>query len=129
MSATLFSCRDPENLWCTSIDDAVEEYLDILVGDWPETVRVVGYERRKAWYDPDTILERILEDLDDEYGDPGGDAATPTEAMKLAAEELVAVVIAGYDVWSCEARENHEVNVGEWIAEHRSDWLTKKATP
>jgi len=123
MSAILWTCRDGERLWCDSIDDAVEEYLDILDGEWPEIATVKGFERMKVTYDGGLILERMLEHLDEEYGDPDGDPTDPTEEMKKAADALVKIVLASYHSWACVECETVTVNVRKWVEEHRPDWL------
>ncbi len=49
-----------------------------------------------------SVLERLLEDLDEDYADPDGDSTTPTDTMREAARAFVGVVAKEYKVWSCE---------------------------
>lgn len=130
MSAIFWTCRDSERLTCESVDEAVEEYLDAVpMYEWPETLTVRGFEPQAATYDGDTVLERMLEHLDEEYGDPDGDPTEPTEEMKAAADAFVTVVLAGYRSWACEECETVDVNVREWVKENRPDRLEEAPKP
>lgn len=90
-----------------------------------EILTVYGYTRRKLDAnepDPAAVLERVIEDLDDEYG--GGDDPTDiTAAMQDAAAAFVAVIRAEYQVWQCEQTHSAQVNIEAWVREHRPDWL------
>lgn len=144
--AIFWTCDDDaETLSHTDMDEAVEEHLDkffdfrepasAALARMPETVTAYGMSRRtipegEPALDVDALVERILEDLAEEYGDPDGcydpldsDGA---EAVKLMAGALMATVRARYRSWSCEQTTEVEVNVKEWIAENRPDWLEVK---
>ena len=49
-----------------------------------------------------SILDDLLEDLDDEYGDPDGDNTEPTDNMKKASLSLAKVMKEEYRSWMCE---------------------------
>ena len=49
-----------------------------------------------------SILEDILENLDENYGDPDSNGTEPTENMKKASLELTKVLTKEYHVWMCE---------------------------
>jgi hypothetical protein len=124
----LFSCdASAETLTHSEPDEAIEEWADD-VEDLTGTVTVYGYTRRvmdPTDPDPDMILERELERLDDEYG--GGDDPTEaTDAMKQAAKVFAAVIRDEYRVWQCEPTHKAVVNVEAWAREHRPDWLEAK---
>lgn len=123
---TFWGFDNDEHLSCTDRDEAIDEYLDnCYPGPYPETLEVIGFVRRKA--DPDTwrlgVLDRLLENLDEEYGDPDGGPTDPTPAMKEAEQTFVSAVLAEYEVWQCERCCEETVDVREWIAANRPDWL------
>ena len=72
--------------------------------EWP--MKVYVFKRMNHWRNrvrfAENYLERILEDLDEEYGDPEGDTTEPTDAMKRAALAFVDAVFREYEPWNCE---------------------------
>ena len=105
-----------ERLVHQSPEDVVEQLLDDSVGrvgepveetadrmTWP--IRVVEY-RRMELPKPEHLtcnsLKWLLDRLDEEYGDPDGDATEPTEVMRAAERAFHAVVLAEYVPWMCE---------------------------
>ena len=124
--AFLFTCeRDAETLEHSDPDDAVESYLDQCGDPLPEKVTVYGYARlvmEPGEPDPGRVLERVLEELDEEYGDPD-DATDATPAMLAAAREFCEAIRREYPVWRCEKVEQTEVDVATWVEGHRPDWL------
>lgn len=101
-----------------ALQDSPEEVLERWIGDngcdtfeaaashkeWP--MKVYVFKRMNHWRDrvsfAENYLERILEDLDEEYGDPEGDATRPSDAMKRAALAFVDSVFKEYEPWNCE---------------------------
>ena len=135
-----WSCDDAcESLYHGDREDAIEEWLDKflepnmtpeqVLAALPEELEVYGYARMKPPTpdgvldpDPDGVLERVLEDLDEVYGDP--DAATkPTPAMKAAAQTFVDSIMAEYVSWACYCVHSEMVNVPAWIRENEPEWL------
>ncbi len=55
------------------------------------------------WEYAKSILGDLLENLDDEYGDPDGDSTEPTDKMEKASLELAKVMREEYTSWMCEA--------------------------
>lgn len=123
----LWGREDDERLTYTDPDEAIEAYID----DYPQdelaeyTVTVCEFRPMKPKYNgARRVVERVLEDLDEDYGDPDGDGSRPTPAMLAAAETFIAAVLAEYRGWSCEPTgERVTVNALEWTKEHRPDWL------
>ena len=66
--------------------------------------------------DTNDVLDMVLENLDENYGNPDGDATEATDAMKAKAEELVKVIKDEYVVWACE-------ETGETIEYSKDDVL------
>ena len=112
--------KDCERLSCTSQYAAVQEWYDDLpdVDGVPEEVTVWRFTRVKA----DTrllalnALDRLLERLDEDYGDPEGDYTESDDAMKKAAAEFGEKVVAQYKVWMCERDGSEVVSVKECLA-------------
>lgn len=82
--------------------DTFEEAASFV--EWP--MRVYVYKPMNHWRSRNALaegyLERILEDLDEEFGDPEGDATEPTASMKRAALAFVDSVMKEYRPWNCE---------------------------
>lgn len=118
---------DDERLTHTELDDAIESMLDGMddINDLPATIEVCGFARMapNAKHEAAGVLERLIEILDEEYGDPDGGYAVATDSMKVAAEEFVTTVLDEYTVWACELVQRQTVNCRLWIKENRPDWL------
>lgn len=71
----------------------------------------------------DVDLEQALEDLDEEHSD--GSATKPTPAMIEAADAFASAIEREYVSWACEVVEKRVVNVREWCAAHRPEWLAQ----
>ncbi len=133
--AELWDCsEDTELLIHYEQHGAIEAYLDealynLPIKEWPEKITVYGFARKKLKLDrlSARILERLLEDIDEDYGNPE-EATTETEAMKKAAEEFVNKVAAEYQVWSCKRVTSEDINVMEWVKENEPQWLSEAQT-
>jgi len=132
--ALYWSCIDVEYLRCSTLDEAVEEYLDGYDGEYvvkePEAlfralgdVTVTGYAH--AELDAEHIAETTLEDAIGrlyEYADPE-DEVTPHARMKDAARAFGAAGAADFDVWLCEPVCQETVNALKWVQENAPHWL------
>jgi len=123
----LWDCNEdpPEQLQHENDDAAIEDYLDGL-DPLPATVEVHGYARdglpsaqqRKAW--AASLVEQLLEWIDDEHGDPDGGTDYETEpACVDIALEMVDKALEGYVVWRCHKVCTRTVDVQAWVKEHR----------
>jgi len=107
------------------IDEAIEAILD----DWyedvlPEEIDVYGFSRMKVTFDPEDILESIVTNLDEEYGDPDGHwSDMVTSKMEEASREFARILTKEYKPWACEEVEKVKVDVQSWVKENRPDWL------
>ena len=126
-----WTCVDGEEiLRHETRDEAIEAYLDdcfnvpAKFSDLPETVTLHGFSPMKVSVGSCGALESMLESLDEEYANPDGDPTKPTEKMRTAEAAFIAVVESEYVPWMCEEVASEEVNVMEWVKEHRPDWLT-----
>lgn len=73
--------------------------------EWP--VKVLKFCRMKVIEShkkslATSALEGVLESLDEEHADMGGDYTKPTSPMQLAARRFIDEVVRHYVVWSCE---------------------------
>ena len=145
---------DAEHLTHEDMDEAIELALsfclhpkmtmsDVIVGipqpkmspdevlaALPQEIEVYGYARdelpsaqqRKAW--AASLVEQMMEWVDDEYGDPDGRTEHETEpACVDIALEMVDKALEGYTVWRCHKVCTKTVDVQAWAKEHRPDWL------
>jgi hypothetical protein len=106
--------RDEDETLRESPEDVLDRWIDDVACEdfeqaasrvtWPMKVRV--YRRANHWRERNgfaaVFLERILDDLNEEFGDPDGDGTKPTDAMKRAALSFVDVVFKEFEPWACE---------------------------
>lgn len=124
---------EAEELHHADMDDAIREYLDLMLSpggdvlkELPATIKVYGYTRitlaeNEPAINPDMIVERIFEDLDEEYG--SHDSETPHAAILEAAKALCTAMQEHYPVWQCERTHEETIDVAEWVREHVPEWL------
>lgn len=128
---SFYSCTDDVvQLTDTDPDEAIEHFLDEIHPELPETVTVYGWKRAKINPSvslPQNVLERVLEDLDEQYGDPDGDNTDFTESMEAAAQAFVDAVVVEYQLtsWPHEIDKDFkmEVNTREWMRENAPEWF------
>ena len=111
----------------TTLDDAITDAVEGMPST-PDTVEI--FAMRRITVDPGFVsavgvIDHILENLDDEYGDPDC-ASDPTDAMRLAAENLCAVVLREYVPYTMEKVLAVRVNTADWIKANRSQCLEKQ---
>lgn len=111
--------EDAERLHHESDEAAVDAFLDDMEkGERPTSVTVYGWKKMPVEVDGLRVLEGVLETLDEEHGDPDGDAAVPNEAMEAAARAFAEVVEREFQSWSCERvlESDHDVEV-RWVGD------------
>jgi hypothetical protein len=114
------------------VDEAVEYMLDQMEPEeWPRALTVHAFARDEIsaaarQHFAISAAERLLEDLDEEHGDPNGSDRTPQYAID-AARVLVDAVLEKYTVWSCHRvpAADEKVDVAAWVKEHAAHWLEK----
>ena len=117
---TFYGHPDRERLYATTVDEAIEEYVDGSDlpekprEDWPDTVTIARFHPMKATLDASDVLERILEELDEDYGDWETEPDKPTEKMKEAAQVFVDAILAEYRVFNLESDTRAEYSLREW---------------
>ncbi len=107
-------------------EEAIEYILDDIDGPLPKVIEICGYARMDTGLEPgplaDTILEDLLEKVDEEYGSPD-ESFEPTDEMVEAAKELAKTFIDGYVPWACEIVARESVDVAEWVEKHMPHWM------
>ena len=121
-----------ERLSCSTVDEYMESVLDIMpMEKWPETIRVSSFIRLTVDRREVALLDDVLDRLDENYGDPEGyaaDAYQPTKEMRDAEKALQDLILKHYKPWMCEDVSSEEVNVKEWVTEHRPHWLEEESS-
>lgn len=118
---------DSERLRWDNIDDAMMEFFENVPRElWPETVTVNGFARMTVDRKRLCPLDLLLEELDEEYGDPEGDYPIPTDAMKGAEKTFLDVVLSEYTPWACEQVAIKEINVIAWVKANKPEWLEEE---
>lgn len=128
--ADLWGVNDPERMNADTPNEAIGCYLEECGPErMPETVTLQGFRRMQPTEnDCGYPLERVLERLDEEHGDPDERGTTPTPKMLEAEKAFKAAILAEYKVWSCEEIYSEEVNVREWC-ERTGNLDLLKVTP
>jgi hypothetical protein len=124
--------------WGDEMDEVLsyedmDEYIESVLDDFmepshcPETLIVWGYAHKEmTTKDMPSVLDNLLEGLDEDFGNPDGGYSEVTEAMKEAEKVFLEVVRKEYTPWICEPVCKEEINVTDWIKENRPDWLEEK---
>lgn len=122
--------NDPERMSAKTPDEAIADYLDQRDNPdprgWPadETLHLSGYVPMVPTVPVHlTLLDTLLEALDEEFGDDDGDGTKATPAMEAAEQAFITAVLAEYEPFMCEDVYHETVNVREWVKAHRPDWL------
>ena len=129
-SPVYWNCsEDEEILTHETKNNAIEEFLDnIDPNEQEETITVYGYVRMVA---PKPDMEDAVTLVGDWFdtnweelqGEDGPDILNSTYEAALV---FLTVLHKEYVPWACEQVTSEEVNVAEWIAANRPDWLKPK---
>ena len=124
----LWDCdEDAVSLHYETKKEAIESFLDDTpLEDQGETITVFGYARMIVPQPDEANAESLVEEeflggLWEEYiGEDGPDI---TARMNEAALAFLTVLHEEFVPWACEQVSSEKINVAEWIAENRPDWL------
>ena len=103
-----WDAMEREHLTATNIDDAVTAYIEEMMEYGPpvklmKLLPVQGYIRMEPHIAYRTVLDRLIEDLDEEHGSMDSDfVAEITEEMIEAERNLIDVVMRDYQGYQCE---------------------------
>lgn len=125
----LWAEPNDETVWSKGIDEVIEAVLDETeVQDG--TLQIYGYVRMdipSSVLSGEGILEQVIEQVEEEYGDPDGSGVwVATVAVKEAAERLAEQIRHDYPVWPCESVLSVDVDVRKWIEENNPEWLEEE---
>ena len=123
----LYGGETDERLICESEDEYIEQYIshcyEIVEG---ETLRVIEYARKKipvpTMEEAEVLLEGVLEDLDEEHGDPDGerfDLDSLTEkALLKDAKKFLEKIYRAYVPWEMEPTGKESlIDLSKWEKE------------
>jgi hypothetical protein len=118
MTDILWGSADDETLAYSDADEVFASMVnDMLPEELDREATAYQFKRveiPRGYFNP---LERLLEDLDDEFG--GEDPSEPTEAMKAAEQAFIDAVLKDYVPWRCDPTgEKVTVNLLEWAKEN-----------
>ena len=113
-----------EMLYCESMNEAIESYLDSNITPLKGTLTVYGFvpsNPTKLKLEGD-ILGTVLEWLDEEYG-PEDDYTEPTDTMAEAEDVFIDAILKEYVSRRYQVVHKEVVYVEDWVRENRPDWL------
>jgi len=109
--------EEGETLFGT-VDEAVDDFLEPFFGPprpHPDTIDLHGYARMRVGFLKGDTLDRTIEDLDEEYGDPDGNDDSPkTDKMYAAEAAYHQAIVEGYEPWACEPVVTVTIDLRKW---------------
>jgi len=115
MEELFFYGQEEERLSHTSLDEYLHDFVHDYDEDLPNEITVSKFAVQEIPERKFEVLERLLEDLDDEYSDPDNVTNTkPTEAMKQAEKDFISVMRKEYRNHWLDPVEKIKVNLRDW---------------
>lgn len=114
--------EDDDCLSDDNLDDAIHDYRNQFKLDDELPAEVVVYKFAVAKPKLSGVLAQALEWLDEEYGNPEGDATEPTATMKEAEKVFIAAVLKEYKSWRCDVVDRVTVDLKQWCEENGEKW-------
>jgi hypothetical protein len=131
----MYGFDDSERLF-NELDEFIEYHLDICDKDFianPASILTIYTYRRmvvaeNVYPDASDTYDRIIENLDENYGDPDGDhdVVPLTDKAKEHYAAFVAEIVGAYVPWAGEIDRTVPpivVNVREWVEKNAPEWL------
>lgn len=114
--------QDEESLHCTTVDEAIDEYLfhagcyDALnPEEHPRTLIVYGFSRMVVKIDPEQVLDYLIDMLDDEYNS-SDECTKVTDDMRKLVAEFTENFSKLYTPFNCEKTATRNIVVSDWLA-------------
>jgi len=98
----IYGLQEQERLDETPEEVIARVYNNMKEGEISFPIRVYAFTPQDTKTNGKDLIDRILEDLDQDYGDPDGDYTTPSENMLKAANALAKVIREDYRVFACD---------------------------
>lgn len=127
-----YDASDAEELSSGSLEEEVSNHLEGWDTDfWPETVEVRVLSRMDPAMNAHryalSLLETLLDDIEEDFGDPGGyhealSAEKKAECLAIM-ENAVERVCANHQVYMCDRVGLIEVDVLEYVRQEEPGWL------
>jgi hypothetical protein len=114
-----WSTQEDDDMLCESdIDQVVQDYLDQYELSEGETeLTVYGFTCVEPYIKKGFSIERLIEALDDDFGDPDENTEI-TQTMKDAEEVFHNSVLSEYRSWYCEVVEKRTINIAQWCKDN-----------
>ena len=110
---------DNEHLSATSIAEAIDMQIEDCWPDIPDSVEVVKWVQLQVPWQRLNVLDDLLENLDETYGDPE-DCTTSTQAMRDAEKVFIEAIKKDYYVWIHEPEGKPIIiSVAYWLMQNR----------
>lgn len=123
MSEEYFYGIEDTEILQSDVQTAVEDYLcriDIELLLLPKEVTLNVYTKSKIEYYSLNILDNIIENLEEKYGNPDNEFII-TDRLNAAEKEFVKILIEEYEPWVCHHKYSEILNLHEWISDN--NWL------
>jgi len=125
MEKLFYYGQEEEPLVRNNLDEYLHDFVDDCEGDIPSEIIVEKYAAQEIPERSFEVLERLLESLDEDYSD--NDTNTkPTEAMKQAEKDFIAVMRKEYRNRWLEPVEKIKVDLCAWCCENGYEELVGK---
>lgn len=110
--------------------EAVEVAIDSRFPEpWPEELKIAEYVPMRLKLQEGSVLERLLESLDEDYQhEDFYREQSDLGEMGAAERDLIRIVERDYrpTLWEVNGVV-HTINCRDWIAEHRPSWLEEES--
>ena len=134
-SHTMYHYSDDADHLYETVDEAVESFLDTIDDEYFQQLcfekvwlRIFVYEQKEVpRVDGQNILDRVLEDMDEDYLAEWMDPTDATDDMYEAVEQFIERIRDEYPqrAYTCPNNKHIEVNVLEWAVKNNPHWIKK----
>lgn len=110
--------EDDDGLCETDMDQVVQDHLDqyVIPGNQTE-LEVYGFAPSEIHIKDGFSLNRLIDALDQDYGDPDKDFVI-TQSMREAEKLFHASVLKELQSWSCDIVEKRIINIEQWCKDN-----------
>jgi hypothetical protein len=110
--------EDDDGLYESDIDQVIQDHLDQYELSEGETeLTVYGFAPSDMYIKDGFSLNRLVEALDEDFGDPDKDFVI-TKPMREAEKLFHESVIKELQSWSCDIVEKRIINIEQWCKDN-----------